>query len=40
MIISDMIDFIKATSCSETTHDSAKQRLAVWKFLVLKQEKY
>ena len=29
MIISDMMDFIKATSCSETTHVSTKQRLPV-----------
>ena len=29
MIISDMTDFIKVTTCSETTHVSTKQRRAV-----------
>ena len=29
MIIFDMIDFIKDISCSETTHVSTKQKLAV-----------
>ena len=43
MIISYMIDFIKAISCSETTHVSTKQRLCCYiisKFLVLKLENY
>ena len=41
IIISDMIDFMKAKSCCETTHASTKQRLAVIyaSFLLLKQEK-
>ena len=30
MIISDMVDFIKAASYSETTHVSTKQRLGVF----------
>ena len=38
IIISDMTDFTKAVSCSETTHVSTKQRLAVI-FAILKQEK-
>ena len=29
IIVSDMIDFIKATSCSDTTDVSTEQRLAV-----------
>ena len=38
MIISDMIDFIKAISCSEAAHISTKQRLA--KYYKKKLQKY
>ena len=35
MIVSDMIDFIKAISFSETTHISTRASCYIYKFLLL-----